>query len=193
MVESAITVAERDGIDAVASGAVADRAGVSERTVRNAYASDDALLIAISESLARQMMDSMRDTFFDAAAAADLDGVHGLRVLLHSALSGFWPIIEEDPDRRVLTFELTSYGLRHPESIVASEHYRALDEYAIEFLEQCARRTGTTWLEPVGSVARLAIALLDGLILRWMVDRRSEAMLAQLDDVAAIIAAKATE
>ncbi|KAA0022521.1 TetR/AcrR family transcriptional regulator [Antrihabitans cavernicola] len=193
IVESAIAIAERSGIDAVTMQAVATESGVQEQTVRNMFESDDSLVTAMSEALARQLTTSMLQTFFEAAESAELTGIRGLRVLLHSALSGFWPMVEEAPDRRLLVFELTAYGLRHPDSGVASAQYRSLDEYGTVFLNECAKRTGTTWLEPVGAVARLSLALLDGLVLRWLVDRRSEAMLAQLDDVAAIIASKATE
>lgn len=193
IVEQAIAVAERGGIESVTAHAVAAAAGVPEQTVRNQFPTDDSLVAAISAALAAQLTVAMQQTFFDALGATDVTGLRGLRILLHSALSGFWPVVEAAPERRMLTFELTSYGLRHTDSVVAREQYQGLDDYAVVFLEECARRTGTTWLEPVGAVARLSMAMLDGLVLRWLVDRRSEAMLAQLDDVAAIIASKATE
>ncbi len=68
-----------------------------------------------------------------------------------------------------------------------------MDTEAVAFLGLCAHRAGVTWGTPVDQVARFALAVLDGVVLRWLVDRDSDAALTALDDLVQIIAAKALE
>ncbi|MFD7010578.1 hypothetical protein [Rhodococcus jostii] len=74
---------------------------------------------------------------------------------------------------------------------VADRQYRTMDTEAVEFLQRCAERTGTTWRVPVSIVARSALAGLDGLALRWLVDRNTDALITGLDDLIAMITVKA--
>lgn len=208
LVESAIAVAERGGISSVTIRAVAEDAGVSLGVVHYCFESKEALLTAMSQALVRSLSESMHHAFREASNAGDLQGLRGLRILLHSGLSGMWPLIESTPHRQILTFELVTHSLRHRVDLadpttkeetdglmageIAAEQYRITDKEACDFLTECAERTGTTWLEPVPAIARLSLAMLDGLLLRWLIDRNSEAMLAQLDDMASLIATKAS-
>ena len=203
LVESALTVAERGGIASVTIRAVAEEAGVSLGVVHYCFENKEALLAAMGEVMVLQLSESMRYAFGEATSASDPQGIRGLRILIHSGLSAIWPVIESTPQRHLLTYELTLFALRnggHPESdipnlagAIATEQYRTMDEEARAFLDECARRAGVTWLEPLPAIARFSIALLDGLVLRWLVDRNGDAMLAQLDDMAGLIAAKAIE
>ena len=203
LVESAIAVAERGGIAAVTVRGIAEHAGVSLGVVHYVFESKEALLAAMGESIVLQVSQSMHAAFGEASHHPEVRGIRGLRILLHRGLSAMWPLIEATPDRQKLSFELRSYSLRGASAAdnstatlmnaIASEQYQIMDREAVAFLNNCSERSGTTWLEPVAAVSRFGLALLDGLVLRWLVDRRSEAMLAQLDDMAGIIASKATE
>lgn len=98
--------------------------------------------------------------------------------------------------RQLLTYEITTYSLRHRNTGalgggIAMQQYRIMDEQAHAFLTACAEQTGTTWTEPIESVARTALALIDGFTLRWLVDRESDSIVGELDDMAGIIAARA--
>lgn len=51
---------------------------------------------------------------------------------------------------------------------------------------------GTVWTEPLSSIARLSLALiLSGLVLRWLVDRDSDATIAEFGEMVQVIASKA--
>lgn len=65
-----------------------------------------------------------------------------------------------------------------------------MDAEVVEFLQLCAQTTEVRWTPPVTDVARFALAALDGLILRWLVDRDGDATLAAL---ARMITAQAIE
>ena len=209
LVASALAIAERGGVSSVTVRAVAEHAGVSVGAVHYCFETREALLTALSEDLIAQLSGSMRFAIRAGASSGDIGGVRGLRILLHSGLSELWRLIETTPRRHILTYELVTHSLRHrldfAESStqeaaggllageIAGEQYAMMDRQACDFLEECADQTGTSWVEPVPAIARLSLALLDGLVLRWLVDRDSEAILAQLDDVASLIASKAFE
>ncbi|QYB03366.1 TetR/AcrR family transcriptional regulator [Rhodococcus sp. USK10] len=199
LVESALAIAEQRGVASVTVRAVAEEAGVSLGVVHYCFESKEELLAAMGESLVLQLSASMRLAFGQVRHAPDLRGIDGLRELLHIGISGMWPIIEATPDRQLLTYEITAQALRHRASgseragDIAGQQYRTMDEEAIEFLAECARIAGVSWGTPVEAIARFGLAMLDGLVLRWLVDRDSEAMIAALDEMVQVITAKAVE
>lgn len=199
LVESALTIAEQRGVSSVTVRAVAEEAGVSLGVVHYCFESKEALLAAMGEALVLQLSESLRSAFGQVQHAPQLTGVQGLRELLHIGISAMWPLLEATPDRQLLTYEITAQALRHrgggaPQiGEIATAQYRTMDEEAALFLGECAERTDVRWTEPVASISRFALAMLDGLVLRWLVDRDGEAMIAALDDMVQIVASKAVE
>ncbi|MCK0089927.1 TetR/AcrR family transcriptional regulator [Rhodococcus sp. F64268] len=198
LVESALELAEGGGVGAVTVRAVAENAGVSLGVVHYCFDSKEALVVAMAESLIQQLADTMRTAFDIPDDGPAPEGVRGLRELLFNGLSAMWPSIEATAGRQLLTYEITTYSLRHRSADalggdIAMQQYRIMDEQAHAFLAACAEQTGTMWTEPIESVARTALALIDGLTLRWLVDRESDSIVSELDDIAAIIAARAVD
>ncbi|MEE2033451.1 TetR/AcrR family transcriptional regulator [Rhodococcus chondri] len=199
LVESALELAERGGVGSVTVRAVAENAGVSLGVVHYCFDSKEALVVAMAETVINQLSEAMHAAFDVPHDGPDPQGVRGLRQLLHAGLSAMWPAIESTAGRQVLTYEITAYSLRHRAAgttlgdDIALRQYRMMDEQARSFLERCAERSGTIWTEPVECLARISLALLDGLVLRWLVDRDSEAIVGELDDIAGIISARAAE
>ncbi|NLE82233.1 MAG: TetR family transcriptional regulator [Rhodococcus sp.] len=199
LVESALTIAEHSGVSSVTVRAVAEEAGVSLGVVHYCFESKEALLGAMGEALVLQLSESLRSAFGQVQHAPELTGMSGLRALLHIGISAMWPLLEATPDRQLLTYEITAQALRHrgggaPQiGEIATVQYRTMDEEAVLFFEECADRTNVRWTEPVTSIARFALAMLDGLVLRWLVDRDGDAMTVALDDMVQIVASKAVE
>ncbi|NLU83916.1 TetR/AcrR family transcriptional regulator [Rhodococcus sp. HNM0569] len=197
LVESALSIAERTGVASVTVRAVAEEAGVSLGVVHYCFESKDELLAAMGEALILQLSESMHEAFGRVRHAPELKGVSGLRELLHIGLSGIWPVIEQTPDRQLLTYEITAQSLRSRgtegdrAARVSHEQYRLMDAEAIEFLDTCAEMAEVTWTVPVVELARTALAFIDGVVLRWLVDRNSEAVVVMFDDLAQAIADKA--
>lgn len=179
--------------------AVAEEAGVSLGVVHYCFESKEALFAAMAESLVLQLSGGMREAFASVWDTQELSGLRDLREVLHTGLTGMWPLIEATADRQLLTYEITAYALRHRAAgaplagSVADEQYRVMDIEATVFLEESARRTGCTWTEPVEAIARFALAVIDGIVLRWLVDRDSAAILTELDDLVRIVGSKAVE
>lgn len=150
-------------------------------------------------SLIGQLSESLQAGFGQISGAPALRGPAGLRRLLSVGIAGMWPIIQATPGRQLLTYEITAHSLRRaateqsPAATVAARQYQTMDDQAVQFLEACAELTGVSWRASATDVARFALAVLDGLVLRWLVDRDDDAMITGLDDLAEIITAKATE
>ncbi|WP_433611412.1 TetR/AcrR family transcriptional regulator [Prescottella agglutinans] len=199
LIEAALNIAERGGIASVTIRAVAEEAGVSLGVVHYCFESKEALVAAMAESLVLQLSAGMREAFAAVWDSQELHGLRDLREVLHTGLTGMWPLVEATADRQLLTYEITAYALRHRAAgaplagSVADEQYRIMDVEATVFLQESARRTGCTWTEPVEAIARFALAVIDGIVLRWLVDRDSDAILTELDDLVRIVASKAVE
>lgn len=196
LIEAALVLAAHQGVAALTIRRVAEAAGVSLGVVHYHFQDKDELLTEMAESLILAISESMRTAFTDLVGTADLDGIEGLRELLRAGIGGLWPIIEATPDQQLLTYEITAQALRQrgvghaAAGAIAARQYRTMDT-AAAFLDLCAHRAAVTWSVPVDQVARVALAALDGLVLRWLVDRDSDAALAALDDLVQIIATKA--
>lgn len=197
LVQAALKLAERVGIEGLTVRGVAEEAGVARGAVYYCFESKELLVTAMGEGLIVDVTGALHDAFCAAAATRELAGLRGLRELVHVGLSAIWPLVEESADRQLLSYEIKTYLLRHralgsePATALANGQYRIRDSEALAFFEACARHTDTRWLEPIDSVARFGMATVDGLILRWLVDRDDIAVIAALDDLSGIIAAKA--
>lgn len=199
LVEAALTIASRSGVGAVTVRAVAEEAGVSLGVVHYCFQDKEEMVTAMGQSLVMQLAGSI-DAVVDHIVN-ELDeiptGQSGLRDLLYRGLTTMWAHIESVPDRELLTYEITCYALRsrpsgsEASSRIAEEQYKVMDAQAFEFLNRAAELTRTTWTEPIVDLARLTILTTDGLCLRWLVDRDSDAVRRQLELLAGRLAAAA--
>nr|WP_296778173.1 TetR/AcrR family transcriptional regulator [Rhodococcus sp. (in: high G+C Gram-positive bacteria)] len=196
LVAAALDRAERLGIEALTVSGVAEEAGVARGAVYYCFESKEALVTAMGEGLIVDVTAALHTSF---RADQVLPGIRGLRMLIHSGLTAIWPLVERTADRQLLSYEIKTYLLRHRAlgsanaAAIASGQYRIRDTESREYFEMCARQTGTRWLEPIDAVARFGMATVDGLILRWLVDRDDMAVIAALDDLSGLIASKAVE
>lgn len=199
VVAAALDLAERVGIEGMTVRGVADEAGVTQGAVYYLFDSKEELVTAMGEGLVVDVTAALRETFTGSSSSRDLPGIRGLRELVHSGLSAIWPLVERTADRQLLSYEIKTYLLRHrafgsqQAAANASGQYRVRDSESLAFFEHAARHTGTRWIEPPEAVARFGMATVDGLILRWLVDRDDIAVIAALDDLSGLIASKAVE
>ncbi|SEK98164.1 TetR/AcrR family transcriptional regulator [Rhodococcus maanshanensis] len=199
LVMSALELAKRGGMEAVTIRAVAAHTGVSIGMVQYCFENKEELVVAMAEQLVLELSGSARITFDTLIDWSELRGRQGLYRLIRTGLEWGWPVIEANPERRLLTYEIMTQSLRHRDAgfpragaiaVAQREHMTA--EVAA-FLEECSRGTGTAWTEPVSAIARFGLASLDGLVLRWLVDRDTEVTKRHLDALAQAVAAKAVE
>ncbi len=183
LVDAALDVAAAEGIAAATVRRVADQAGVALGVVHYCFADKDELLA----ELATRIVDELA-----AAAAAELpvgmvapDLVSALR----TGVLGLWAVIQRTPGEQLLTYELTTHALRQPGlHPVATRQYSVSQQAAETLLDLAADAAGATWSRPVAELAGEALAFVDGVTLRWLVDGDAAAARARLESFAAYLA-----
>ena len=195
LIEAAIGLAERKGVAAVTTRDVAQAAGVSLGVVHYCFENKDALMTEVVKCLTTDLRDAVDED--QQMLEWTEQGVDALRDLLRVALSAMWFDVERTRDRQLLTYEITTYALREGESTperlgIARNQYAFNDATLVDLLEKANTLTGTTWSVPVGVLSRLMLAMIDGLVLRWLVDEDSETATLQLDRIADMISSQAT-
>ena len=143
LIEAALAVASRDGIDAATVRAVAAEAGVSLGVVHYCFQDKDELLRAMAHAITAQNLErSTRASFPPGASIADV---------IDGTIDALWDGIRESRGAQLLSYELTTSSLRHPElNQVAIEQYRgqwAAAEQVLRGIEQAAGVTFTVPLE----------------------------------------------
>ncbi|WP_233608043.1 TetR family transcriptional regulator [Nocardia stercoris] len=137
-----------------------------------------------------------------AASSLNCTGTRALRVLLHAGISSLFPAIKAKPDKHIRGFETCIAALQRrweaPAAGCSADPdvvalFRALDGQVASFLQLCADRSGTMWIEPLDSIAAYALAVVHGSVLRWLADCNDETTLVVLDDLVSCLAAKAVD
>ncbi|WP_336087180.1 TetR/AcrR family transcriptional regulator [Nocardia sp. SSK8] len=191
LIEAAIGLAEKKGVAGVTTRDVAQAAGVSLGVVHYCFENKDALMTELVKALSIELRDSV-----DAEESVWEDvgtGKEALQKLVRRALELMWRNIEATPERQLLTYETTTYSLREGEATpakiaIARDQYGFNDSTVADVLDHCREATETTWDTAVTELSRFSLAVIDGIVLRWLVDDDSESVQTQLDLLAAMIA-----
>ncbi|CAG7627717.1 TetR/AcrR family transcriptional regulator [Rhodococcus opacus] len=197
LLEAALMIAAEQGVDALTMRPLAADAGVSPGIVHYHFHDKDTLLTELGETQILQVNEGMRLAFGQYTEPSGLTGIPALEDLLRAGIRGLWPIVEATPHHQLLAYELTAQALRRRSAgnlaagAIAERQYSAMDAETVAFLTLCATRADVTWITPVEQVARFALACMNGLVLRWLVDRDSAAALIALDDLVQILTSKA--
>lgn len=185
LVDAALTVAAAEGIGAATARRVAEQAGVALGVVHYCFADKDELFAA----LAARIVDELTGA---GESALDFDEPPDLAAALQAAVAGLWDAIEQTAGAQLLTYEITTHALRHAELRgVATRQYAASQAAAERLLSLAAAASGATWTRPVPDLAGEALAFVDGVTLRWLVDRDAAAARARLSSYAGYLATQA--
>ncbi|UYM03658.1 TetR/AcrR family transcriptional regulator [Solicola gregarius] len=166
LVEAAIRVATREGVGAVTTRTVAAEAGATPGIVHYVYRSMTDLL--------RDMVKAIADEQIHRVTSVQVEG-SSVRECLERAFEALWTTLESEPDVHLLTYEVTDYALRHEElGDLAGWQYRCYFDAAATALESVAKAASVEWVVPAESLARLIVAVNDGVSLAWLVDRDTD-------------------
>lgn len=162
LVEAAIAVASREGIDAATVRAVAAEAGVSLGVVHYCFQDKDELLEAMAHEITRQ---NLSQSLLEMP-------VHGEpHVLIEKALDLLWGGISATRGAQLLSYELTTYSMRHPEvRQVSVNQYAVSHQAARQFLLTLSESAGIEWTLPLDVMSRLVVVMTDGVVLAWLAD-----------------------
>lgn len=184
LIDAAVGLAERKGVAGVTTRDVAKAAGVSLGVVHYCFESKDALMIELVRSLSTALRDCI-DT--DSGAWKRVGtGLVPLRTLVRASLGMLWLNVEASRDRQLLGYESTTFILRESArsqgiSHIAAEQYLGNDASLEAVLAKAGELTETTWTVPVPTLARFVVTMIDGIVLRWLVDDDGAAARRQLD------------
>lgn len=152
---------------------VAERAGVSLGVVHYCYTDKEELL--------RELIDTVNVEVHNAAKAfvsvdfgSGAGGAEGLRRRLYEAIDLIWAVISASPDRQLLTYEIVSYSLRThgvPEIGLAGDQQASNEEIVRIVLERTAAASGMRFAMGIDDMVRVVMSLIDGIGLRWQIDR----------------------
>ena len=165
LIDAAVRVATRDGVASTTTRAVAAEAGASLASVHYCFDSKQELLREVLISIINELTGDVPDGPPDGA------GVAGM---LRADLGALWAVVEREPGKQQVTYELTHYALR-TEGLeeLARWQYEVYYARSAERLRAVAARAGVEWTLPLPVLTRMLMNMIDGLVLGWLVDRDS--------------------
>ncbi|MEV4443227.1 helix-turn-helix domain-containing protein [Streptomyces sp. NPDC049577] len=185
LVQAAIELMAREGVDAGSTRAIAAELGVAQATVHYTFGTKRDLYRAVIEQLTAELVEQVR-----GAAPAGRDFETSLRLMARA----LWEGLRAHPGRYLLFIELMTYALRNADlHEVVRTHQRELEETAAGMISEVAERTGRPLAVEAVTLARFFLTGFDGLALRHLVveDDASAVALEQL--VAAALALAGTD
>ena len=172
LVAAAMLVASRDGIEAATVRAIAAQAGVSLGVVHYCFEDKNELLLAMAHDITRQNLDQGLMQVQPGSEPTEI---------VELAIDSLWAGISATPGAQLLSYELTTHSMRHPElRQVSVEQYTVSHAAARQFLEAVAEVSGIEWTLPIEQLARLVVMATDGITLAWLADGDNEAALKTL-------------
>jgi len=173
LIDAAVRVAARDGVAAATTRAIATEAGASLASVHYCFESKQELLQEVLISIINELTGEAPAGAPDGASVADM---------LRADLGALWAVVEREPGKQQVTYELTHYALR-TEGLeeLAQWQYQVYYARSAERLRQIAARSGVEWTVPLATLTRMLMNMIDGLVLGWLVDRDSKLARAALE------------
>lgn len=181
LVQAAMMVIDRDGVNGATTRAIVAEAGMSLASFHYAFRSRDEL---ISE-LIRWVVQNEQQVSL-AALRPGMDA----RSAVRAALQAFFELVAAQPSHEQAMFELMFYALRTPElDGLPGVQYARYFRVARELLQAATELLGIRWSLPMEQLERVLVAATDGLTLAWLADRDDAAAARLMDATADILAA----
>ena len=172
LVDAAIAVMTRDGVNAATTRAIVAEAGTSLSVFHYCFESKDALLEAVIKTIVGKTVTLAEASFEEDASQLEM---------IKGAMRAYWEHVIANPKEHLLTYEVTQYCLRQEEfAHVARHQYEHYAHAYIALFDSVG--LSSTW--PMDVLARYLAVIFDGLTLDWLARHDDEQALAVLDAVA---------
>ena len=183
LVRAALRVIDRDGVHGATTRSIVAEAEMSLASFHYAFRSRDEM---IRELIAFVVQDEQR------VSLEALDPDDDIRSAVRAGMQAYFELLRAHPSREQALQELVQYSLRTAglEGLPRAQ-YASYFHTARVLLEHGAELTGVEWSLPIEQLARILIAITDGLTIAWLVDRDDEAAGRLMDFAADTIAAVA--
>ena len=181
LVRAAVRVIARNGLGAATTRAIVAEARMPLASFHYAFRSRDEM---IRELVAFVVDDEQLAILASLRPGADI------RSAIRAGVQAYFDLVVSEPGREQAMFELLHYSLRTPElADLPQFQYGSYRRVVTEVLLAGAAHAGIEWSVPVSDLARLAVALTDGLTLGWLADRDDAAAARLMDSMADALAA----
>ena len=183
LVRAALRVIDRDGVHAATTRMIVAEAGMSLASFHYAFRSHDEMM---RELVAFVVADEQR------VSLEALDPDADIRSAVRAGMRAYFELLRAHPSREQALQELVQYSLRTPglEHLPRAQ-YASYFHTARVLLERGAENAGVQWSQPIEQLARILIAITDGLTVAWLADRDDEAAGTLIDFAADTIGALA--
>lgn len=162
LVDATIRVMSEHGVAAATTRRIAAEANTTLATVHYCFESKQTLLREVITTIVGQLA---------ASSDMELPTDRDLPTLIQELLGMLWAVIESEPKRQQLTYELTQFALREPDlADLARWQYELYYAECGRILAGVAEATGWTWKLPIDVLARMLLTVIDGTVLGWLVD-----------------------
>lgn len=166
IVAAAVRVLSVVGVPGTTLRAVAAAAEIPLGTLHYVFPSRDQLLRAVIVAVIDDVLAAVRN---------DVDVASGVAHAMRAGVTSFWTkLVENDIGLQIMQYELALYSARTegPGGLaqVQGEQYTSL---IADICERAATAAGERCAVDFGTLARLSLALTDGLILQYIANRDS--------------------
>jgi AcrR family transcriptional regulator len=187
IVQAAHRVLVRDGLAKTSLRTVADEAGIALGTLQHVFSTKEALFRAVLENL-----------LFSEEAASFTFGAPDVHQRfgdwLNDELVTWWKTdVIPDPNVQIAQFEVTLYALREGMARnLAQWQYEQYHVWGEAWVGKTAAARGWDLRIPLDQVARLTLAMIDGLLLQYLADPDPDRVFGDIRRIADAIAVVAT-
>lgn len=161
IVTAAVRVLSDVGVPGTTLRAVAAEAGIPLGTLHYVFPTKDRLLQAVISAVIDEVV---------AAVRPSLQPGRGVAHALRQGMTGFWTkLVEREIGLQVMQYELAMYSVRtEGAGGLAQLQYDRYTDLVSTLCEQAARAAGERCAVDFPTLGRLALAVLDGLIVQYV-------------------------
>ncbi|WP_162940025.1 TetR/AcrR family transcriptional regulator [Gryllotalpicola protaetiae] len=164
LIEAALRVVARDGIAGATTRAIVAEADMPLASFHYVFDSHDELMAELVQRAVNEEYRAIAPLLGSDITDASLGD------LVEAGLTRYLDSVKAEPERERAMLELTQYALRDERTAhLARLQYERYTELVQMALEAAAGRTGWRWNVPVVEVARMVVALADGITISWLV------------------------
>ena len=157
-------VVARDGIAGATTRAIVAEADMPLASFHYVFDSHDELMAELVQRAVNEEYRAIAPLLGSEITDASLGD------LAYAGLVRYLDSVKAEPERERAMLELTQYALRDERTAhLARLQYERYTELVQMALEAAAGRSGWRWNVPVAEVARMVVALADGITISWLV------------------------
>ena len=163
LLAGALRVIARDGMARASTRAVAAEADMPTASVHYVFASHDAMVEQLVESILTTQSTGIAEAVMEAPT---------LREFVEGALQGWLDRAVAEPAAEVALHDIVGWSRSSPDlHHLGAAVYAQYTASVASFVEAAGRRFGARWRVPTEDVVRFVLVLTDGVAARWLVDR----------------------